>query len=144
MSQRQLEIVYTSEPELTAVEFIDVLRRSTLSERRPVDDLATIEGMLRHADLMITARLASGLLVGVARSISDFHYCTYLSDLAVDQSYQRQGIGKELIEQTHRQAGLETRLILLAAPKARDYYPHIGMKSHDSCWMIEPIIQSKK
>ncbi|OYP34067.1 hypothetical protein CGZ80_16575 [Rhodopirellula sp. MGV] len=91
--------------------------------------------MLRQADVIATARDASGLLVGVARSITDFHYCTYLSDLAVDVQCQRQGIGKRLIEFSHQQAGLATNLILLAAPAAESYYPHIGMQSHGSCWI---------
>lgn len=129
-----MKINYANEPSLTAAEFIDVLRRSTLAERRPVDQLERVERMLRGADVIITAR-CEGRLVGVSRAITDFAYCTYLSDLAVDEQFQRQGIGKQLIEETHAAAGLETRLILLAAPKARTYYPHIGMQPHDSCWM---------
>ena len=91
--------------------------------------------MLRHADIILTARV-EGLLVGVSRAITDFSYCTYLSDLAVDERFQRRGIGKELIRRTHEAAGLGTTLILLAAPLARGYYPHIGMRPHDSCWLI--------
>ncbi|MCA8989007.1 MAG: GNAT family N-acetyltransferase [Planctomycetaceae bacterium] len=127
-------ITYQLEPELTAVEFIDVLRRSTLAERRPVEDEKRIEGMLRHADLILTARNSAGLLVGVARSLTDYNFCTYLSDLAVDEACQRQGIGQELIRRTHREAGTQTKLILLAAPKAESYYPHIGFQQHHSCW----------
>ncbi|MCA9133783.1 MAG: GNAT family N-acetyltransferase [Planctomycetales bacterium] len=92
--------------------------------------------MLRGADIIVTARDAQGLLIGVSRALSDFHYCTYLSDLAVDVANQRMGIGRELIRRTHEIAGLQTQLILLAAPAARDYYPHIGMLPHDSCWLI--------
>lgn len=129
-------IRYRLEPRLTRREFVEVLRRSTLAQRRPVDDRRTIEGMLRRADIIVTARAADGLLVGVSRAISDFHYCTYLSDLAVDAGYQGRGIGKQLVARTHRAAGLDTHLILLAAPQARSYYPHIGMERHDSCWII--------
>ena len=132
-------ITYANEPGLTAEEFIDVLNRSTLAERRPIDDLCTITGMLANADIIITAR-TDGHLVGVARSISDNHYCTYLSDLAVDEDFQRQGIGKQLIHETHKAIGFRGSLILLAAPKAREYYPRIGMEPHDSCWMAsEPL-----
>ncbi len=132
-----MEVVYALEtyPELEADAFIDVLRRSTLAERRPVDDPARIASMLRHADVIVTARV-DGLLVGISRAITDFCYCTYLSDLAVDEAFQRQGIGRELIRRTHEAAGTKTTLILLAAPKARGYYPRIGMSAHDSCWMI--------
>jgi GNAT superfamily N-acetyltransferase len=133
-----MSLQYAIEPEIAPNDFIDILRRSTLAERRPVDDAATIAGMLAHADIILTARTESGLLVGISRAISDFHYCTYLSDLAVDRVHQRQGIGRELIRRTHEAAGLKTRLILLSAPAARDYYPHIGMRSHDSCWTIDP------
>jgi GNAT superfamily N-acetyltransferase len=128
-------VVYQLEPRLEAREFIDVLVRSTLAERRPVGDAALIRAMLDGADVILTAR-SEGLLVGVSRAVTDFAYCTYLSDLAVDQAHQRRGIGRELIRRTHEAAGLHTNLILLAAPKARTYYPHIGMIPHDSCWVI--------
>ena len=130
-------IDYQLEPQLSAEEFIDVLVRSTLGERRPVDDRERIESMLKNADLIVTAR-SNGRLVGVSRAITDFTFCTYLSDLAVDESCQKQGIGRKLIERTHEAAGLMTRLILIAAPTARSYYPHIGMVPHDSCWMRDP------
>ena len=128
-------ICYQVEPDLSVAEFRDVLQRSTLSARRPVDDTACLTGMLQHADVILTARDANGLLVGVSRAISDFHYCTYLSDLCVDEAWQRRGIGRELIARTHDAAGQQTTLILLAAPMARNYYPHIGMLHHDSCWL---------
>jgi len=128
-------IEYQTEPQLSADEFIDVLVRSTLAERRPVDDRPTIETMLRKADITVTAREA-GRLVGISRAISDFAFCTYLSDLAVDEAYQGRGIGRELIHLTHLEAGLNTAIILLAAPKAQTYYPHVGMTKHDSAWII--------
>jgi GNAT superfamily N-acetyltransferase len=126
---------YALEPDLHAEEFIDVLVRSTLAERRPVGEPETIRGMLKHADVIVTARV-EGLLVGVSRAITDYSYCTYLSDLAVDRAFRRRGIGRELIRRTHEAAGLNTSLVLLAAPLARTYYPHIGMAQHDSCWVI--------
>jgi predicted N-acetyltransferase YhbS len=130
-----LFVQYNQEPGLSPEEFIDVLVRSTLAERRPVHDRATIERMLAHAGVIVTARW-EGLLIGVSRALSDFAYCTYLSDLAVDVQYQRQGIGRELIRRTHEAAGVQTTLILLAAPNAQSYYPHIGMTKHKSCWII--------
>ncbi len=127
-------VTYQTEPSLTSDEFIDLLVRSTLAERRPVEDRERIEAMLRNADLILTARI-DGRLVGVARAITDFAYCCYLSDLAVDETCQRQGIGKELMRRVAEAAGPQTKLILLAAPKAVDYYPKIGMVRHESCWM---------
>ena len=126
---------YRLEPDLESAEFIDVLVRSTLGERRPIGKPELIAAMLANADIVTTARV-KGLLVGISRAITDFAYCTYLSDLAVDEAFQGRGIGRELIRRTHEAAGQRTNLILLAAPKARTYYPHIGMKPHDSCWVI--------
>jgi GNAT superfamily N-acetyltransferase len=137
-----MTIIYRLEPELTPEDFCDVLRRSTLAERRPVGDLDTIRAMLKNADVTVTARI-DGLLVGVSRAITDFAYCTYLSDLAVDERHQRHGIGRELIRRTHEAAGFNTTLILLSAPKARSYYPHIGMTLHDSCWVVPRSVASK-
>jgi GNAT superfamily N-acetyltransferase len=128
-------ITYKLEPNLSVTEFIDILVSSTLAERRPVNRPDVIRGMLKHADIILTAR-ADEALVGVSRAITDYNYCTYLSDLAVDKAYQGRGIGRELIRRTHDAAGLHTHLILLAAPKARTYYPHIGMEPHESAWII--------
>jgi GNAT superfamily N-acetyltransferase len=135
-----MEVVYRLEayPELRPEEFISLLERSTLAERRPVEEADTIRGMLVHADVIVTAR-ATGLLVGISRAITDFHFCTYLSDLAVDADWQRRGIGRELIKRTHEAAGIHTTLILLAAPRAQTYYPHVGLVAHDSCWMIPRV-----
>ena len=124
--------VYQLEPNHDPTEFIDVFVRSTLAERRPVHQPDVMRRMLEHADLVVTARV-DRQLVGISRAITDFTYCTYLSDLAVDQAHQGRGIGRELIRRTHEAAGRDTHLILLAAPKARSYYPHIGMTPHDSC-----------
>jgi predicted N-acetyltransferase YhbS len=136
----QMGLTYQREfyPDLGPDEFVDLLVRSTLAERRPVGETETIRDMLENAEVIVTARL-DGRLVGVSRAITDFSYCTYLSDLAVDREHQRQGIGKRLIQLTHETAGLNTMLILLAAPLARTYYPHVGMKPHDSCWIIPRV-----
>ncbi len=131
------EIVYARELTLNADEFIDVLRRSSLAERRPVDDLERIKTMCQNADLIITARL-NGKLVGVARSLTDLVFCTYLSDLAVDQSLQKQGIGTHLIKETKLQAP-QAKLILLSAPAAVNYYPKTGMTRHEHCFYLDNV-----
>ena len=134
-------IHYKIENNLSTDEFIDVLNRSSLGQRRPVDDKPRIEQMLRNANLIITAR--DGIkLVGISRSLTDFCYCTYLSDLAVDEDYQRKGIGKELIKQTKLACG-KAKIILLAAPAAVDYYPKIGMTKHNYCYQISEIDELK-
>lgn len=131
-----MNIVYEHSRQISAEEFIDVLRRSTLAERRPVDDAACIRAMLEHADLLCTAWHGS-LLIGVARSVTDFEYCCYLSDLAVDEKYQRKGIGKRLIELTRSRLGSKAKIILLAAPKAEGYYGRVGFSQHRSAWILQ-------
>ncbi len=130
-----MKVTYQQEPTLDAAAMLDLLERSTLAERRPVNEAVTIQKMIENADILVTARVEERL-VGLSRAITDFSFCTYLSDLAVDQAYQRRGIGRELIQRTHAAAGLNTTLILLSAPKVKTYYPHIGMTRHDSCWII--------
>ena len=126
-------IGYALEPNLSAEAFIGVLETSGLAERRPVAERGRIEAMLRHANIILTAR-DGGRLVGVSRALADFGYCCYLSDLAVDRAWQRRGIGRALIERTWDAAGRQTTLILLAAPAAIAYYPHIGMTKHEGCF----------
>lgn len=131
------DIIYAVEKSLDVSEFIEVLKKSTLAQRRPVDDEQRILSMCNNANLIITARL-DGMLFGVARSITDFVYCTYLSDLAVDTKYQKKGIGKRLIEETKKQTP-QAKLILLSAPAAVDYYPKIGMTRHNYCYYIDDV-----
>jgi ribosomal protein S18 acetylase RimI-like enzyme len=130
-------ITYRVGNDLDLGQVIELYHASTLGERRPVDDRARMETMLKNANLVVTA-WDEELLVGISRSLSDFSYITYLSDLAVRVSHQRLGIGKELIRQTQQAAGPQARLVLLAAPAAAGYYSHIGFKHMPRAWIIGP------
>lgn len=121
------------EAAVTAEELSDVFKKSGI--RRPVDDLPRLQRMIEHADLLITA-WDEQRLVGVARAVTDFSYCCYLSDLAVNKEYQKQGIGKELIRLVQEQIGDEVVLLLLSAPAAMDYYPRIGFDKVENGYII--------
>jgi ribosomal protein S18 acetylase RimI-like enzyme len=125
---------YREGNQLDLDQVIELYRASTLGARRPIDDRARMLQMLQLANLVITA-WDGDKLVGIARSLSDFAFCTYMSDLAVHLDYQRSGIGKELIRRT-QQAGGRASLYLFAAPAAVDYYPHIGMEA-GSGWVLK-------
>jgi GNAT superfamily N-acetyltransferase len=127
--------IYRSDKKISSAQFIDILKRSTLDERRPVNSPERIEKMLTHGNVLITA-WDKDKLIGVSRALTDFSFCCYLSDLAVDKNYQKRGIGKKLIEETHKVAGVLTSLILLAAPAAVAYYPKIGMENFKECFII--------
>jgi len=127
-------ISYRTGNDLDLDAVIDLYRASTLGLRRPVDDRSRMQQMLRNANLVITAWEAD-LLVGISRSLTDFSYATYLSDLAVRESHQRRGIGKELIRLT-QQASAPASIILLAAPAAEQYYPRIGFAHHPQAWIL--------
>jgi ribosomal protein S18 acetylase RimI-like enzyme len=130
-------IKYQIENNLGVEEFTQVLINSTLGERRPIDEPGRIVKMLEHGNLIVAAR-HNGKLIGVSRSLTDFVYCTYLSDLAIDENYQKQGIGKELIRLTKIESP-KAKLILLAAPKALNYYLKIGMKKLENCYVLDDI-----
>jgi predicted N-acetyltransferase YhbS len=128
-------ISYATDKLITNIEFIDVLERSTLAERRPVNEPDRIQAMLDNGNVLVTA-WDGDKLVGVSRALTDKVFCTYLSDLAVDVAYQKSGIGKKLVDLTHEVAGHATVLILLAAPAAATYYPKIGMEQFTDCFII--------
>jgi len=130
-----VEIEYAVNDKPSVNEFIDVLVSSALAERRPVEDRACIQGMLENANLIVTAR-DDGKLIGIARSMTDFHYACYLSDIAVDRAHQQNGIGKQLITLTRKQLGERCKLILLSAPDATGYYPKIGFIQHPRAWVL--------
>ncbi|HEY0233356.1 MAG TPA: GNAT family N-acetyltransferase [Dokdonella sp.] len=129
-------IVYRDDVKPGLEQARELYRASTLAERRPVDDDARFAAMLANANLTVTAWDAE-LLVGIARSITDFSYATYLSDLAVRVSHQRRGIGQELMRLT-QSAAAQATLILLAAPAAERYYPHVGFTHHPQAWLLRP------
>ncbi|MFD4134993.1 GNAT family N-acetyltransferase [Streptomyces goshikiensis] len=121
--------------DLDVDEVLGLYRASTLAERRPVADAERFARMLAGANLVVVARDEDGRLIGISRAISDGAYATYLSDLAVDAAHQGRGVGRDLVRAT-REAAPQASLILLAAPAAVDYYPHIGFTLHDSAWTL--------
>ncbi len=131
MSERG--IIYFVNGEVQPEAVAELYRSSGI--RRPYEDLARIEKMLTNANLTITA-WDRERLVGIARSVTDFSYCCYLSDLAVDQGYQKRGIGKELIQQVKNQLSDEVALILLSAPGAMSYYPLVGFNKAENAWIV--------
>lgn len=132
-----MQIIYQINPEISVHDLIDILRKSTLGLRRPLSDLEAMESMWAHANYYIGA-YENGNLVGLARAMTDFVYTTYLPDLAVDEKYQHQGIGKELIRLLKINIP-KAKLILLAAPVAEGYYPKIGMQNHPRCYFINEV-----
>jgi len=129
-------IRYALDERLDDAQFVDLLERSGLAPRRPVAEPQRIAAMLEHANLLVSAWRGE-TPVGVARSLTDFHYCCYLSDLAVDHDLQRLGIGRELIRRTVAALRPGCKLILLAAPAAADYYPHVGFEHHPQAWVLD-------
>ncbi|MEO0996844.1 MAG: GNAT family N-acetyltransferase [Pseudomonadota bacterium] len=128
-----MTIAYAVEPELSAEAFVDVLKRSGLAARRPVDEPSRIAAMLRHADLIATARDPDrdGQLVGVSRCITDFAFCCYLSDLAVDTAYQGRGIGSGLIDASRARLDNGCSFFLISAPQAVGFYERLDMPRID-------------
>lgn len=122
---------------VTTDQFIGLLESSTLGERRPIQDRACMEGMVSNSNLIVSAWDGS-LLIGIARSVTDFHYACYLSDLAVHRDHQKAGIGKRLQSLTQEQLGPRCKLILISAPAANSYYGQIGYTHTDRCWVLEP------
>ena len=129
-------ITYQDNAIITAEQAIDLYQRSTLGERRPIDNRETFEAMLKHANLTITA-WDGNKLIGISRALTDFAYVAYLADLAVDEQYQRNGIGKGLIAQTQLRLGPHCMIVLLAAPKANEYYEHIGFEHNPRAWTLK-------
>jgi len=130
-----MDIAYRDDAKIIVEVAIDLYKRSTLGERRPIDRPDIFEGMLNNANLTITAWHGERL-VGISRSLTDFTYVAYLADLAVDSDYQHQGIGKRLIHETKRRLGRECMVVLLAAPKANEYYPKVGFEHNPRAWVL--------
>lgn len=130
-----MDIEYLTNHTISAQQFQSLLRRSTLGLRRPVDDLACLDGMLKNSNLIVSA-WHQGELVGIARCVTDFYYCCYLSDLAVDEAFQNKGIGIALQSQIKNQLNELCKIILIASPQAASYYPSIGYEHNDRCWVL--------
>lgn len=132
-----MDITYRYGTDFSLDEAIELYRASTLGERRPIDDRDAMAEMMRHANLVVTA-WDGATLVGISRSLTDFSYVAYLSDLAVHVNFQRRGIGVELIRLTREKLGPKAKIVLLAAPAAEEYYPRIGFRNHKSAWLLDP------
>jgi len=131
-----MSIEYKINEKISTDDFIELLKNSTLGERRPVNDRSCMEGMISNSNLTVSA-WENNSLVGISRCVTDFYYACYLSDLAVSKTHQKMGIGKELQRLTQNQLGPKCSLILIAAPAANTYYEHIGFKNNERCWILE-------
>lgn len=127
-------IFYRTNQPLNTKEIIDVYKSAGLN--RPIDDADRITEMYQHSNLVISAWQGDEL-VGVARALTDFAYCCYISDLAVKMEYQKHGIGKRLIELTKEAIGERSMLLLLSAPGAMEYYPKVGFEAVNNGFMIK-------
>lgn len=127
-------IMYKSDITITPRDLSEIFRVSGI--KRPYENLGRLQQMLDHANVLVTA-WDQEKIVGVARGLTDFSYCCYLSDLAVDQAYQHQGIGKQLIEQVKKELNEHVALILLSAPDAMDYYPKVGFDKIENGYIIK-------
>lgn len=128
------DIEYRHNFPLEAADVAEVFDSSGI--RRPTKDLARIERMFANANLTLSA-WHEGKLVGVCRALTDFSYCCYLSDLAVNKAFQKHGIGRELITRVHSAIGEEVALILLSAPEAMEYYPKVGFEKIENGFIIK-------
>jgi ribosomal protein S18 acetylase RimI-like enzyme len=128
-------ITYRIGNDLNPDELIELFKATSLGVRRPVDNRDAIVSMIRHANLIVTA-WDGPLMIGLARSMTDFSFVAYMADLAVRESHQRLGIGRELIRLTRAELGPATQLVLLAAPAAVEYYPQLGFTQHPSAWTL--------
>ena len=129
-----MSLEYKVNATITAEEVADVFRASGI--KRPVDQLERLQSMIDNADITITC-WDDNKLIGIARAITDYSYCCYLSDLAVDKAYQNRGIGKQLIKELQKQLNEETSLLLLSAPNAMDYYPRVGFNKAENAFLIQ-------
>lgn len=130
-----MEIEYRDDASISVDQAIDLYQRSSLGARRPVDRPDIFEGMIQNANLLVTA-WQGNILLGIARTLTDFTYVAYLADLAVDRQYQRQGIGQRLIAETKQRLKPECMIVLLAAPQANSYYPKLGFEPHPRAWVL--------
>jgi predicted N-acetyltransferase YhbS len=128
-----MAIVYKLNSSLAPQEAAEIFDSSGI--KRPTQDLNRIARMLEHADVLITA-WDEDQPVGIARAITDYAYCCYLSDLAVRKEYQKQGIGKRLVTELQAHLGEEVSLLLLSAPGAMEYYPQIGFQNAENAFLI--------
>lgn len=129
----KVNLIYAVETAVSVEEFRLLLVASGLGTRRPVDEPGRLEAMLRNASIVVTARI-DGVLVGVARSMTDFAFCCYLSDLAVSKNAQGKGIGAQLIEETRRHVGPTVSVILNSVPESVGFYESINMSPLPNCF----------
>lgn len=133
-----MELTYTTKKPVSVESYVDLISTTTLKDRRPLNDYERIEQMLKNASLTVTA-WDGNELVGIARCVTDFAYCCYVSDLAVRGNYQKKGIGKKLLQITKDNIHNNAKIILLAAPHAEEYYPHVGFEKHNAAFVSSDV-----
>ena len=128
-----MEITYRTDILPAVAQVIELYNNAGLP--RPTNDPDRIEKMFQNSGLVVTA-WDGDKLVGISRTITDWVWCSYLSDLAVNPEYKKSGIGKRLIELTREKVGDQSMLLLLSVPTAMEYYPKVGFTKEDRGFII--------
>ncbi|MDQ0496566.1 GNAT family N-acetyltransferase [Paenibacillus brasilensis] len=129
-----MNITYRNDKDVEVEDMIEVFRNSGIV--RPINQPERIQTMIKNADILLSAWLGNRM-IGVARALTDWSFCCYLSDLAVDKEFQNSGVGRKLITKVQEEIGKEVALILLAAPSAMTYYPKVGFEKIENGFMIK-------
>lgn len=129
-----MTIIYAQETGLTAEEYIACVEQTTLGASRPLNNPERIQAMIDESNLVVTARAEDGTLLGLARTLTDWHWVAYCMDLAVVETRQGGGIGKALLDETARVLGPGVGIALLPLPGVEGFYRHIGMTDYPAFW----------
>ncbi|HEL2278775.1 TPA: GNAT family N-acetyltransferase [Streptococcus suis] len=92
-----------------------------------------LEKALEHS-LLVLAAFDGNRLVGLLRAVGDGHSIVFIQDILVLPPYQRQGIGRHLLEQavTHFPGIYQLHLLTDNTEKTRSFYEELGFTAVES------------
>lgn len=93
------------------------------------DDPDLLFRAISKSSFVVTAHNHTGILIGLARAISDDSTICYLQDILVHPEFQNIGVGRALIVQVQQRYHHVRQTVLITddEPKQRAFYQSLGM-----------------
>ncbi len=125
-------ITFSEKKNLDPAKLVRLYQQAPWTKGRTLEDARE---MLRHTDVAVTA-WDGDLLVGFGRVLTDYVYRATIWDVIVDKTYQRRGVGANVIQRILTHPRLKKVELFWLCTRMPGFYEKLGFSSKEQTGMV--------
>ena len=125
-------ITFSEKKNLDPAKLVRLYQQAPWTKGRTLEDARE---MLRHTDVAVTA-WDGDLLVGFGRVLTDYVYRATIWDVIVDKTYQRQGVGANVVQRILTHPRLKKVELFWLCTRMPGFYEKLGFSSKEQTGMV--------